>query len=66
MMVKMAVFAPIPSDNDRMAMEANRGLRRMVRTAKRKSGRRLVMLFIRGEGLEVTKKEKTDYRILTK
>jgi hypothetical protein len=61
----MAVLAPIPSDKERMATEAKSGLRKMVRMAKRRSGTRLVMLFIRRWKVEVTKKGKIDYRILT-
>src|SRR5215203_1191092 len=37
--VKMAVFAPIPSDSDRMATVANRGLRRSPRKAYRRSAK---------------------------
>src|SRR5215210_953146 len=35
----MAVFAPIPSDNDRMATVANSGLRRSPRKAYRRSAK---------------------------
>src|SRR6202142_4378369 len=41
--VKMAVLAPMPRAKDRIATEANRGLRRIARRAKRTSGVRLLI-----------------------
>ena len=50
----MAVFAPMPRARERMATEANKGLRRIARREYRTSRARMLMILILPFGAVVT------------